>query len=96
MIFPKQRHLTLTSHPYSPFIGRCGPCRMIAPKFEEMSKEYPGAIFVKVDVDAMASISQECGIRAMPTFHMYKNGEKVDELVGANVDTLKEKVAALA
>jgi thioredoxin 1 len=75
---------------------RCGPCRMIAPKFEEMSKEYPGAIFVKVDVDAMSSISQECGIRAMPTFHMYKNGEKVDELVGANVDTLKQKVAALA
>ena len=69
---------------------------MIAPKFEEMSKEYPGAIFVKVDVDDMASISEECGIRAMPTFQMYKNGEKVDEYKGSNLDMVKEKVAALA
>ena len=67
---------------------------MIAPKFEEMSKEYPGAIFVKVDVDAMASISQT--ISTTPTFQIFKNGEKIDELVGANVDALKEKVAALA
>ena len=65
---------------------------MIAPKFEEMSKEYPGAIFVKVDVDAMASISQECGIRAMPTFHMYKNGEKVDVVNGANAEAIEAAI----
>ena len=69
---------------------------MIAPHFESMSTEYASnAIFVKVDVDAMEKLSQQCGIRAMPTFQFYKNGEKVDEICGADVATLKAKVAAL-
>lgn len=61
-----------------------------------MSKEYSNVIFVKVDVDAQDKIAQKCGIRAMPTFQFYKNGGKVDELQGADVNTLKGKVAALA
>jgi thioredoxin 1 len=69
---------------------------MVAPEFEKLSKEYPGAIFVKVDVDAQEGISQMCGIRAMPTFQFFKNGEKVDELMGANVQALKTKVQSLA
>jgi len=74
----------------------CGPCRMIAPHFESMSAEYASnAIFVKVDVDAMDKLAQKCGIRAMPTFQFYKNGEKVDEFSGADIATLKEKVSAL-
>lgn len=73
----------------------CGPCQMVAPHFEAMSKEYSNAIFVKVDVDAQDKIAQRCGIRAMPTFHFYKGGEKVDEMMGANVAGLKAKVAAL-
>ncbi len=76
--------------------NRCGPCRMIAPHFESMSAEYASnAIFVKVDVDAMDKLAQKCGIRAMPTFQFYKNGEKVDEFSGADIATLKEKVSAL-
>lgn len=75
---------------------RCGPCRMIAPHFESMSTEYASnAIFVKVDVDVMEKLAQQCGIRAMPTFQFYKNGEKVDEFSGADIATLKAKVAAL-
>ncbi|KAJ3396221.1 Thioredoxin-2 [Lobulomyces angularis] len=41
----------------------CGPCKMVAPKFEEMSKKYPDAVFVKVDVDQCQDISQNAGIR---------------------------------
>ena len=68
---------------------------MIAPKFEEMANENPKAIFVKVDVDKMDTIAQNAGVRAMPTFQFFKNGGKVDEMMGANVAGLKEKVSAL-
>mmetsp|Transcript_47831 Transcript_47831/g.101613 ORF Transcript_47831/g.101613 Transcript_47831/m.101613 type:complete len:106 (+) Transcript_47831:135-452(+) len=74
----------------------CGPCQMVAPHFEAMSNEFSNAIFVKVDVDAQDKIAQMCGIRAMPTFQFYKDGNKVDELMGANIGALKQKVAALA
>ena len=77
-------------------INRCGPCQMVAPHFAKMADDNPNAIFVKVDVDTMDKISQQCGVRAMPTFQFFKNGAKVDELMGANVDALKQKVAALA
>jgi len=69
---------------------------MVAPHFEAMSKEYTNVIFVKVDVDNQDKIAQMCGVRAMPTFQFFKGGKKVDELMGADVATLKSKVAALA
>ncbi|KAL7488969.1 hypothetical protein ACHAW6_014550 [Cyclotella cf. meneghiniana] len=74
----------------------CGPCQMIAPKFEAMSKQYTNVVFVKVDVDAQEKIAGMCGIRAMPTFQFYKNGQKVDELCGANEAGIRSKVEALA
>lgn len=69
---------------------------MMAPKFEKMANDNPNVIFVKVDVDVLETIAQQCGVRAMPTFQFYKGGNKVDELCGADVNTLKSKVAALA
>ena len=68
---------------------------MVAPHFEAMANENPTVIFVKVDVDTQDKIAGMCGVRAMPTFQFFKGGEKVDELMGANVEGLKQKVAAL-
>jgi len=71
----------------------CGPCKVIAPTFEALSKEHPDANFLKVDVDEASDVSAECGIRAMPTFMVFRKGEKVGEVVGANPGALKAAVS---
>nr|BAK38716.1 thioredoxin [Oplegnathus fasciatus] len=75
----------------------CGPCKMIGPEFERLSKlpENKNVIFLKVDVDEASDVSEHCKISCMPTFHFYKNEAKVSEFSGANKDTLAEKVEAL-
>ena len=55
----------------------CGPCRLIAPIVEEMSKEYDGkAVIGKVDVDSNPGVSVKFGIRNIPTVLFVKNGER--------------------
>ncbi|CAH1244114.1 TXN [Branchiostoma lanceolatum] len=71
----------------------CGPCKMIGPVFEKLAEEHSDVIFVKVDVDANDETAGACGISAMPTFHCYKNGQKVEEMCGASEDKLKALVA---
>jgi thioredoxin 1 len=56
------------------------------------SDEYPSAHFIKLDVDEVPDVAQELGIRAMPTFIVFKNGEKVSEVVGANPQALKAAI----
>ena len=74
----------------------CPPCQMIKPKFEEHAPVVADyAILVKVDVDANAETAQACGIEAMPTFQFYKNGEKKDQIRGANWDGVKAKIEEL-
>lgn len=74
------------------FAQWCGPCKKIAPYIEELSKEFPAVSFLKVDVDELPDVAGAEGISAMPTFRFYKNGQKVDELVGASQQKLKELV----
>jgi len=70
------------------FATWCGPCKVIAPQVVKFSDEFPGAHFVKLDVDEVPDVAQELGIRAMPTFLIFKDGEKVQEIVGANPKAL--------
>lgn len=61
----------------------CGPCRMVGPIVEEISKDFEGkAVVGKVDVDNN-SISANYGIRNIPTILFFKNGQIVDKHVGA-------------
>ncbi|KAJ4476731.1 thioredoxin [Lentinula aciculospora] len=76
----------------------CGPCRIISPIFEKYTElsEFSASIgFYKVDVDDQPEISQEVGIRAMPTFMVFKNGEKADTLIGADPKKLHSLVSSL-
>jgi thioredoxin 1 len=55
---------------------------------KRFSQDFPDAYFVKVDVDEVPDVAQELGIRAMPTFVIFKDGEKISEVVGANPKAL--------
>jgi thioredoxin 1 len=74
----------------------CGPCRMVGPHVEELSKEYEGkAIVGKVNVDLHGAIAAQFGVRNIPTIVFLKNGELVDKVVGAvPKDQLAEKLDA--
>jgi thioredoxin 1 len=62
----------------------CGPCKMIAPIVEELGKEYEGKLkVVKVDVDSNTKYATQYGIMSIPSLLFFKNGEVVDQIVGA-------------
>ncbi len=62
----------------------CGPCKMIAPIVEELAQEYSGKLKVcKLDVDHNREIAGNYGIRSIPTLLIFKNGEVVEQIIGA-------------
>jgi len=69
----------------------CGPCRLMAPIFAELSKKFENLLFLKVDVDEVQDVTSKWEVRAMPTFLFIKNGELLDKIVGANKDELEKK-----
>ncbi|WP_339610107.1 thioredoxin [uncultured Planktosalinus sp.] len=61
----------------------CGPCRMVGPIIEEISKDYDGkAVVGKVDVDANQEFAAKYGVRNIPTVLIFQNGEVVGRQVG--------------
>lgn len=62
------------------FADWCGPCKVIAPKFDSWSQQNPSIEFIKVNVDEQPEITEMEGIQAMPTFIGYKNGSKVGSI----------------
>lgn len=72
------------------FSHSCGPCRMIAPSFKRLAKEFTGrAAFLKVDVNRNYETSSACHIRGMPTFQFYLNKKKMSEFSGADERALR-------
>lgn len=75
----------------------CGPCRMIAPTVEELAKEYAGKVKVaKLNTDENPDIATKYKIMGIPTIMFFKNGQKVDQVVGAvPKPQLKSKLESL-
>ena len=61
----------------------CGPCRMVGPIIEDISKDYDGkAVVGKLDVDAHQEFAAKYGVRNIPTVLVFKGGEQVGRQVG--------------
>ncbi len=62
----------------------CGPCRMIAPVIEELAEDFDGkAKICKVNTDEEQDIAIQYGIRSIPTILFFKDGQLVDQMIGA-------------
>ena len=73
----------------------CGPCKVVYPYFAGLSEELPDVSFVKImgdhDADTRA-LMKEWGVRVVPLFMLFRNGEKVTEWSGAKPEVLRENV----
>ena len=71
----------------------CGPCKMVAPILADIAREKAGELKVgKVNVDDQMELAQQFGIMNIPTMILFKNGEKVNQIVGA---VPKENILAM-
>jgi thioredoxin 1 len=61
----------------------CGPCRAIAPIFDELAEEYKGKMIIaRLNVDESPQNASKYGVSAIPTMLLFKEGKPVSQLVG--------------
>ena len=88
-----KHHATKTGLPIIAdfYSDSCGPCRMIAPAYKRIAKQYKGrAVFVKVNVNNNQQTSQARRVRSMPTFQFFLKGKQTHEFAGADERQLME------
>ncbi|XOB61231.1 thioredoxin [Campylobacterota bacterium DY0563] len=75
----------------------CGPCRMIAPVIEQLAEDFEGkANICKVNTEEEQDLTVKYAIRSIPTILFFKDGEIVDQLIGAtNKAALEDKLNSL-
>jgi len=77
----------------------CGPCRMFAPWYEEVSEQHTEAVFAKVDTEAEQALAGSFGIRSIPTLMVFRDGILLYNEAGAlpkeALNQLVEQVKAL-
>jgi thioredoxin 1 len=62
----------------------CGPCKMIAPVLDELANEYDGKVKIaKVNIDEHQNLAAQFRITAIPTLLLFKNGQVLEQMVGA-------------
>lgn len=75
----------------------CMPCKMMAPVFEDVSKEFEGKVkFLKLDTQAESRIASEAGVQSIPTLIFMRDGRAIGKAVGfSDEDSLKEKIKSV-
>ena len=74
------------------FAEWCLPCRMMSPEIERLAVAETEVVFLKVDIAVNEEAAERFYINALPTFILIKGGAMVDEVLGANLDKLKQTV----
>lgn len=73
----------------------CGPCRMLAPTFEALAKDYRGRVaFAKLDTDESPKTAMSLSIHSIPTLIFFKDGKQIERLTGAHPRANIEAVIA--
>jgi len=73
----------------------CGPCKIIAPKYDEFSEQYKNVAFLKVMGDSSPEadkLMRGQGVRALPSFHFWKDKKQVDSISGAKTQALQDAI----
>ncbi len=75
----------------------CGPCRMLAPVIDELASEFEGrAAICKVNTDEQQELSEQFGIKSIPTIIFMKDGQTQDQIIGAtSKKVIADKINAL-
>ena len=75
----------------------CMPCKQIAPVIDELATEYKGKVKIsKANVQDAQEVSAKFGIRSIPTLMLIKNGEVIDQIIGAVPKSKIEELLAKA
>lgn len=61
----------------------CGPCKTLAPTFNEVKSSYTGVTFTEYDIDDSSDIASQYGIRSVPTVIIEKDGAIIKRIIGA-------------
>ncbi|KAL0728004.1 hypothetical protein Bca4012_024097 [Brassica carinata] len=73
----------------------CGPCKVMAPKYKELSEKYQDMVFLKLDCNEdNKPVAKELGIRVVPTFKILKDSKVIKEVVGAKFEDLLAAIEA--
>ncbi len=72
----------------------CGPCKMMAPVFEELSNEFEGTLkFAKLSTEEEPMLASQFGIQGIPTLAVFLKGKEVNRIVGfAPKQVMKQKI----
>jgi thioredoxin 1 len=70
----------------------CIPCKKIKPLYQSFSKKYSNIKFYEIDIDEDEQLVNEMNVKSIPTFVFFENGKKINELVGSDIEKLKEMI----
>jgi len=75
----------------------CGPCQMMAPVFEKLSKEFEGKVkFAKINVDDYGEVGAKYGVMGIPSLVIFDGDREIGRIVGYNPESiLKQRIEAV-